>query len=536
MWYGNWRESVWDRLGREWDLIVVGGGITGAGILREAAGRGLKTLLVEQRDFSWGTSSRSSKLVHGGLRYLKEGKLHLTYASIRERERLLANRPGLVEPMGFLLTVYRGDSPGRWALQAGLAIYDLLAGKWAHRRYRGDQLDLLAPHIASSGLACGLQYTDAQTDDSRLVLRVIREGVASGGTALNYARAESLVRDADGQVIGIRLVDTGGATNPRPAVDVRARVVVNATGAWADGLRGRLGKKARIRPLRGSHLVFPRWRLPLAQAISFLHPLDGRPVFAFPWEGATLLGTTDMDHQDDLDREPRISRVEVDYLLTAVREQFPAAELTREDIISTFAGVRAVIDSGKEDPSKESRDHVVWDESGMLTVTGGKLTTFRLIARDVIRALRSRYPDLDTPKKTPVWGNTEGDSVGRSERIDRTTNRRLRGRYGGEATGLVAAARPGELETIPGTYSIWAEVRWAARTEGVVHLDDLLLRRLRIGLLSPEGGRKWLPRIRTICAEELGWNDDRWEAEKARYLSLWQEHYGVPRAAAEAGG
>ncbi|MBN1966529.1 MAG: glycerol-3-phosphate dehydrogenase/oxidase, partial [Anaerolineae bacterium] len=346
MWGQHWREDVWAALDQPWDMIVVGGGITGAGILREATRLGLRALLVEQRDFGWGTSSRSSKLVHGGLRYLATGQVGLTLASVREREQLLEEGPGLIDPLGFLLATHKGDRPGRWTYSAGLSLYDLMALQWSHRHYSAEELRMLAPHISPEGLEGGFRYGDAQTDDARLTLRVIREAVKDGGTAINYVRADGLLRE-NGAVVGAILRDQVA----NRAAEVRAGVVINATGAWADRLRAQVGAEAVIRPLRGSHLIFSRWRLPLAQAVSFLHPVDRRPVFAFPWEGVSLVGTTDMDHDAPLDDEPRISPEEVAYLMAAVEFQFPSRGLTLDDVVTTFAGVRPVIGSGKDDPS-----------------------------------------------------------------------------------------------------------------------------------------------------------------------------------------
>jgi glycerol-3-phosphate dehydrogenase len=523
-WGGHWRDEAWRRLGEPWDLLVIGGGITGAGILREATRAGLKALLVERRDFSWGTSSRSSKLVHGGLRYLREGKVRLTRAAVAERERLLADGPGLVERLGFLLATYEGAHPGALTYRAGLGVYDLLALRWSHQHYEADDFRMLAPHIAEHGLQGGFRFADAQTDDARLVLRVLKEAVAGGALALNYAAAERLIRER-GVVTGARLVDVETGRG----AEVRATVVVNATGAWADQLRGQLGASPRIRPLRGSHLTFPAWRLPVAQAVSFAHPRDRRPIFFMPWEGVTLIGTTDVDHAGPLDPEPATSPEEVGYLLEAIGAEFPSLGITARDVMASFAGVRPVIGTGKADPSKESRDHAVWDEEGLLTVTGGKLTTFRLMARDALKAARRRLPRLatlsaDTRALDPVGPDlpAAADALGADER------RRLLGRFHAEAPECVAAARPGELAAIPGTRTRWVELRWAARAEGVVHLDDLLLRRVRLGLLLPEGAREVLPEIRRICQAELGWDDARWEAESERYAETWRACYSLP--------
>jgi glycerol-3-phosphate dehydrogenase len=283
-----------------------------------------------------------------------------------------------------------------------------------------------------------------------------------------------------------------------------------------------------MRPLRGSHIVFPAFKLPVAQAVSFLHPFDRRPVFIFPWEGITLVGTTDVDHAQALDDEPCIEPAEFAYLMAAVQAQFASLNLRAEDVLTTFAGVRPVIDTGKSDPSKESRDHVLWEEAGLLTVTGGKLTTFRLIALDALRAARRLLPDI--PKidaRQPVLDPVDVELPG-GESLDEETRRRLLGRYGADAPALVAAAGADELEPVPGTKSLWAELRWAARDEGVVHLDDLLLRRVRLGLLTSEGAWPIIGRVRAIVQPELGWDDARWEAEAQRYRQLWQRYYGVP--------
>jgi glycerol-3-phosphate dehydrogenase len=308
-------------------------------------------------------------------------------------------------------------------------------------------------------------------------------------------------------------------------------VVISATGAWADGLRTQVGGEARIRPLRGSHLIFPLWRLPVAQAISFLHPVDRRPVFIFPWEGAALVGTTDFDHDEALDREPGISPQEVAYLMAAVEHQYPGRGLGLDDVIASYAGVRPVIGSGKADPSKESREHVVWEENGLLTVTGGKLTTFRVIALDALRAVSDRLPEHPKINRhVPVLDAVDValPAADGALWLDMATRRRLLGRYGADAPALVAAAHPGELAPIPGTQALWAELRWAARAEGVVHLDDLLLRRVRLGLLLPEGGAGIMERVRAICQPEFGWDDARWEAEEAAYHALWRTSYSLP--------
>ncbi|MBP6016866.1 MAG: glycerol-3-phosphate dehydrogenase/oxidase [Candidatus Promineofilum sp.] len=536
VWNEAYRRENWDTLADEiWDLVIVGGGITGAGILREATRLNLRALLVEQRDFAWGTSSRSSKLVHGGLRYLKTGQVALTRASVQGREQLLAEGSGLIDPLGFLLAQYEDDGAGagRLVYGAGLTIYDLMAQQWSHRYYSPQDFQMMAPYIAPTGLRGGFQYQDAQTDDARLVLRVLREAADDGGIALNYVRAEQLLFDGTEDPTGLRLRNVlDGST-----VDVAARVIINATGAWADTLRKQVGGEARIRPLRGSHLLFPAWRFPVAQAVSFMHPIDGRPVFAFPWEGVTLFGTTDVDCPPPLDEDPSITADEVAYLLAAVAGQFPALNLTHEDVVATFAGIRPVIGSGKDDPSDEARDHVIWSENGLLTVTGGKLTTFRQVARQALEAACSRIDDSDKEAgqsrlarlhdDAPILRAVDENMPG-LELLSSDVRQRLLGRYGSDAAGLAAAAQPGDLAPIEGTTALWAEVRWAAMAEAVVHLDDLLLRRVRVGLLLPQGAVHHLPRIRRMVQPELGWDDARWEAEESAYRTLVAAAYSLP--------
>jgi glycerol-3-phosphate dehydrogenase len=518
-WGPGWRDRAWARLGEPWDLVVVGGGITGAGLLREAARRGLRALLLEQRDFAWGTSSRSSKLVHGGLRYLRQGHFLLTRAAARERVRLIADAPGLVEPLGFLVGAPAASAKRRALLRLGLATYDVLAGRRTHRHLSPEQFALRAPRLSQQGLRGGFRYEDAQTDDARLVLRVLRDAVADGALALNAVRVDGLLR-AGGRVAGVAVHDrVGGRT-----AEVQAAAVVNATGAWADRLRAQVGEPPRLRPLRGSHVTFAAWRLPAAEALMLEHPADRRPVFVIPWEGVTLVGTTDLDHRDPLDQEPVASGDEIEYLLRALRASFPSLALEAKDALASFCGVRPVVGTGQAAPSREPRDHVVWEEAGLLTVTGGKLTTFRLIARDALGTL-ARRPDLRmrTPSPAaPAAAAPEADGE-----VDPDLLRRLQGRYGPDAADVRAAAAPGELEAIPGTLTPWAELRWAARAEGVVHLDDLLLRRVRLGLQLAGGGAALLPRVRAICQPELGWDDARWNEEEAAYRALWASHYSV---------
>jgi glycerol-3-phosphate dehydrogenase len=516
------RDAAWARIAAEsWDILVIGGGITGAGVAREAARRGLKTLLVEQRDYAWGTSSRSSKMVHGGLRYIAAGDIRLTWHSLTERERLLVEAPGLVSRMGYWFAHYRRVFPGRFLFGILLMLYDLLAGVRDHRFFPRAEFLKRMPGYRDRDLTGASRYTDALVDDARLVLRVLDEACADGTLALNYVKAESLLMDGE-HVAGANLHDELGERR----IAVKARVVVNATGAWADRLRAPLAGEKKVRPQRGSHVVLAPGRLPLREAIIFQHADDKRPLFIYPWEGRTVIGTTDIDHRQDLDEEASITAEELDYILRGANAQFPAENISRADIIATFSGVRPIVASGGAvNPSAERRDHTVWDNHGLITVTGGKLTTFRLIALDVLKAARRYLPEIDArDTHAPIFR-----SIGliRTE-LPVATLQRLKGRFGFLADRFLAEARPGELAVIPQVDTLWAELRWAVRHEQVQHLDDLLLRRTRLGLLLPEGGAAIFPRVAHICQEELGWSEERWRQELQRYCMLWQRHYGVP--------
>jgi glycerol-3-phosphate dehydrogenase len=305
-------------------------------------------------------------------------------------------------------------------------------------------------------------------------------------------------------------------------------VVINATGAWADQLRSRVGAAPRLRLLRGSHILLPPEKVPITQAISFWHPHDQRPVFIFPWEGTVIVGTTDVDHDGDLDQEPSISNAEAEYLMVAARYAFPALDISLKDVQTTLSGIRAVVDTGKADPSKESREHVIWLEEGLLTVTGGKLTTFRVMAHDALNAIRGRLPShsrLD--RRLRMFEDVPIEKMSLDD-LDASTRLRLAGRYGLDAPHVVTGAQKGELEQIPGTPNLWAELRWAAKAEGVLHLDDLLLRRLRLGLVAAGGAIPLLRDISLVVREELGWSSERWRREAEVYEEIWDSAYQLP--------
>lgn len=508
----------------DWDIIVVGGGITGAGVLREAARRGYRALLLEQQDYSWGTSSRSSKMVHGGLRYLAAGDLKLTKHSLLERERLLAEAPGLVDRITFYFSLTKGLFPGRLAMSVILLIYDFIASIRDHRYHSNKALQERFPGLNDKNLKGASAYTDAMVDDSRLVLRVLQESIADGAFALNYAKVNSLLIEQD-QVVGAVLDDPEHNT----AIELRAPVVINATGAWADRLRNQLNSEKRVRPLRGSHLIIAKQLMPVTDVLTSLHPEDQRGVYIYPWEGTTVIGTTDLDHSEDLDIEASIAQSEVDYLINAFNVQFPKAQITEHDIISSWAGVRPVIGSEKsKDPSKERRDHAVWSDQGLITVSGGKLTTFRLIALDALIAAGDRLPEPQSFSDDRVFSQPtiSAEALVPSNPV---WGRRLLGRYGSMARKLLDDAAPAEHQRIGVTDFCLAECRWALRHESVQHLDDLLLRRTRLGMVLVNAGAELFPALEKMCMAELGWNKQHWQQELVRYQTIWQRFYSLPK-------
>ena len=521
------RQALWSELhndAKDWDMVIVGGGIIGAGILREAARRGLKTLLVEQKDFAWGTSSRSSKMVHGGLRYIAQGEIKLTRDSVRERERLLSEAPGLIDRMGYYFTLRKGQFPGRIPFSILLWIYDKMAGIRNHRYFNKAAVQAHYAGINDQGLTGAVYYTDTVTDDARLVLRVLQDAIFAGGQAVNYVKAESLVKQ-QGQVSGVLLKDMESGEQ----LEINSKVVINATGAWADRLRNEVNPEKRIRPLRGSHLVFPMDKLPVEDALTLFHPQDKRPVFIFPWEGTAVVGTTDLDHSDDLDKEPSIKEDEIQYLLDLVHVQFPQHNISREDVLSTWSGIRPVIGSDKSrDPSKERRDHAVWHDKGLVTVSGGKLTTFRLIALDAINAAMVNLGDVKVKDSSDAIFRQPRVGVADIGTTDQAWAQRLIGRYGDHARVVLDTVSEAEKQKIGATGFSLAECRWTARNESVVHLDDLLLRRTRLGCLLENGGTDIFPALEQICREELGWDNERWKAEATRYQEIWKNHYYLP--------
>ncbi|MFH1177535.1 MAG: glycerol-3-phosphate dehydrogenase/oxidase [Acidobacteriota bacterium] len=519
-----WRERAWERLAAPVDLLVVGGGITGAGVLHDAALRGLRVALVEQGDFASGTSSRSSKLIHGGLRYLKRMQLWITRTACRERDLLSLLDPHLVWGTRFLYPSYKHDLTPGWQVDLGLTMYDHLTPvRHRHERITAAAARKAVPQVARDGLEFGLLYDDAVADDARLVLAVVEAGLLAGGVALNYARVEELLRNAKGKVAGAVVRDLeSGATH-----EIRAAVTVNATGAWCDSVRAMLGNTpARLRPSRGSHLLFPRHRLPLDLAVTALSAEDGRPVFAVPHPEGTLIGTTDLFHTAAL-ADPRPSEDEISYLLRFSQTVFPGARLKRADISGAFAGVRPILDSGAESPAEASREEEIWEEQGLLSTAGGKLTTFRATAEEVVDEALKLLPEARravaiAPSTAAValpWRVERGEAAHSLVRtgIDEKVANGLLRRLGAAALPLVASSDAKELAPVADGLDLCpAELVWHLRAGGVIHLEDLLLRRIRMGMWQPQLTLELAPGLRAVLRRAAGWSVARWNAELER--------------------
>jgi len=515
------RDNAFEKLGEtHFDLLVVGGGITGAGVARDAALRGLKVALVERHDFASGTSSRSSRLVHGGVRYLENGQLRLVFEASRERRILLETAPHLVRPLHFTWPVYRGGRLPRWKIRAGLWLYDLLARFGNVGRH--DALDVPGvmerePALSADGLVGGAGYWDASTNDARLTLATVLGATEAGAIALNYCEARALLHSA-GRVTGATVVDIATGTEHT----VRARVVVNATGPWTDSILtlddGE--RHAAVRGTKGVHVLVPRERVRNENAVTLLSPVDGRVMFVLPAGDFTLIGTTDTrtgEHPDEV----RASAADVDYLLRSVNDRFPAAALTRSDVVSAWAGIRPLVASGQDgegtgSEGRASREHSISrGESGLLTITGGKLTTYRSMAAEVVDAVGRELGGglgaaiTDT---RPLPGGKIGDireevATATSQTGDAVVASHLVGAHGDRwrrLWELVVRDRSLGERLDPSRPYIRAEVAWAVSEESALTLGDVLIRRFPLAFELSDHGRAVAPQAADIMAPMVG--------------------------------
>ncbi|HEX2209817.1 MAG TPA: glycerol-3-phosphate dehydrogenase/oxidase, partial [Longimicrobium sp.] len=533
----------------ELDLLVVGGGITGAGAVLDAATRGLRVGLVEAGDFAEGTSSRSSRLIHGGLRYLETGNLKLVFEASAERRRLLDLASHLVHPLPFVFPVFRKGPVGYRKLQAGMWLYDglsLFRNIARHRMLGRDAAQREEPRLRTDGLVGAAVYYDASVDDARLTLANARGAHQAGAAVVPYAEVAGFLKDGNG-VAGARVRDC--LLDGADAVEVRARVVLNATGPWSDAVR-RLadpGARPRLRPTKGVHIMVRRDRLGNRHAITFRSPVDGRVMFVLPWGDFSYVGTTDTDYAGS-PAEVRADAGDVRYLLESANSIFPDAELTADDVVSTWAGIRPLLAPAKPEgglaASATSREHEIWrDRGGLLNIAGGKLTTYRVMARQVVdaaaRALKDQHrvesgssPTADLPLPgdphepwEPFRDRVVRDAVAAG--LGAGTGEHLARAYGEDADAILAAVRAdaslaGRL--MEGHPYVWAEVPHAVRAEMAMTLDDVMVRRLHLFYEAADGGLAVAGQVaRRMAAEPgIGWSDAQVAAQVEAYREAVQ--------------
>lgn len=487
---------------RHFDLLVIGGGITGAGIARDAARRGLVVALVERDDFAAGTSSRSSRLIHGGVRYLEHGYLHLVFEASRERRLLLEVAPHLVRPLRFTWPVYRGARIPRWKLAAGLMLYDSLSmfrNVGRHQRLDADGVLAAEPALAPDALRGGASYWDAATDDSRLTLANVLDAAAQTATVMNHAEVTALTSSTvrgpmDGAVVRDR--------RNGHEISVRARLVLNAAGPWTDEI-ARLETPAAgpaVRGTKGVHIAVPAERVGNVGAVTMLSPNDGRVMFTIPAGPHTIIGTTDT-RTTEQPNEVRASHGDVRYLLAACNRFFPAARLTEDDVIAAWAGIRPLVASGNTgDPASASREHAIrFSDRGVLAITGGKLTTYRAMAEQCVDAAVRRLGIKARACDTKV----------------------------ASLPGARLPARDDDVRLVPGLRWRESDVVHAVRSEFAESLADVLVRRTLLAFETRDHGLSVAWRVAELMGALLGWTEagttravEEYEHEVARIFGV----------------
>ena len=481
----------------EYDVVIVGGGITGAGIALDASNRGMKVALVEMQDFAQGTSSRSTKLVHGGLRYLKQLQVGVVAETGKERAIVYENGPHVTTPEWMLLPMHKGGTFGKFSTSIGLAMYDRLAGvKKSERKKMLSKQDTInkEPLVKQDGLKGGGYYVEYRTDDARLTIEVMKKAAEKGAEIINYTKSEHFTYDSNKKVNGIEVLDMiDGETYA-----IKAKKVINASGPWVDEVRS--GDYARnnkqLRLTKGVHVVIDQSKFPLGQAVYFDTEKDGRMIFAIPREGKAYVGTTDTFY-DNEKATPLTTQEDRDYLIDAINYMFPDVHVTDADIESTWAGVRPLILEDGKDPSEISRKDEIWEgKSGLLTIAGGKLTGYRHMALEIVDLLAKRlkqeyglkFADSKT-KNTPISG---GD-VGGSKNFENYVNRKvqegkalglstdvahnLASKYGSNVDKLFAIAQLTNEKDLNMPLELYVQLVYSVQNEMVYKPTDFLIRR-----------------------------------------------------------
>ena len=519
-----------------WDVLVIGGGVVGAGIARDAAMRGLSVALVERGDLGAGTSSRSSRLIHGGLRYLEHGEIRLVFEALHERSTLLRIAPHLVHPLAFVFPVYRGDRVPLWKMLCGLWLYDLLAGTRNVRWHRslGKRAVLRAePMLRERGLVGGARYWDCQADDARLTLATARSARQHGAAIATYTEVTGLIR-TDGRTSGAEVRDLLTGATAR----LQAAVVVNATGPWADELRRMEdpGITPILRLTRGSHVLVPRARLGHTDAITLTSAVDGRVMFVLPWGAWSYIGTTDTDFDGGAD-DVHTTAEDVTYLLRSANAAFPHAHLVPEDVVATWSAVRPLVqDPDATTTASVSREHtILTGNGGMLTIVGGKLTTYRRMAAQMVdhvaKALRRVQGRVPPPRARtdlePLPGGEAAEldpfrSAATELGLSAETAAHLVERYGSETQAilnLVAQDRALLVPLHPGHPAIVAQVVHAVRRELARTVEDVLVRRIHLRYETADRGVAAAATTATVMGKELGWGPEEVARQAEGYVT-----------------
>jgi glycerol-3-phosphate dehydrogenase len=528
-----------------YDLVVIGGGITGAGVARDAALRGLRVALFEKSDWGSGTSSKSSKMIHGGLRYLEHGEIGLVFESVSERRVQSTVAPHLVRPLPFLVPIYKDNRVGLETMNLGLWIYDTLAlfrSPRMHKTFRGQKARELEPLLLHDGLRGAIEYYDCFTDDARLVLENVIDAAAAGAECRSHTEVIGVERGGrGGKVSAVRVRDRMSGEERQ----VPCKAVLVAAGPWTDSIAGKLGidfKSNLLRPTKGVHLVFPREKLPINRAITLISGVDGRVMFAIPWRGRTVVGTTDTDFDGSAD-DVHADAADVAYLCQSANAYFPGADFAPADVIATWAGLRPLINEEGEDESDVSREHQIFVRGdGVFVIAGGKLTTYRLMAKEMVRTAIRWLDDNDClagrklrrprTKRRPLPGAAGlGDASSKGvEKLARDLAKEhdLAGElaehlswiYGVRARKLARriAADPGLGERLqPDLPYVWAEIEFAVTDDRATTVDDVLSRRVPLLLVGRDQGLDVATAVAERVAGIRGWSPETRESELARY-------------------